>query len=33
MVTQETYLVHTTIKKNLKIADPDATDEQLIEAW
>ena len=32
MVTQETYLVHTTIAKNLRIANPDATDEQLVEA-
>lgn len=32
MVTQETYLIHTTIRKNLKIADPDATDDQMIEA-
>lgn len=32
VVTQETYLVHTSIKKNLKIACPEATDEQLVEA-
>lgn len=32
MVTQETYLVHTTIKENLKIAKPDATDSEIIEA-
>ena len=32
MVTQETYLVHTTVKENLRIAKPDATDEELIEA-
>ena len=32
MVTQETYLIHTTIAGNLRIADPDATHEQLVEA-
>ncbi|MCW5943667.1 MAG: ABC transporter ATP-binding protein [Fimbriimonadaceae bacterium] len=32
MVTQETYLVHTTIAENLRIAKPEATDEELIEA-
>ncbi|MBS1716797.1 MAG: ABC transporter ATP-binding protein [Armatimonadetes bacterium] len=32
MVTQETYLVHTTIRENLLIAKPDATDEELIKA-
>ena len=31
-VTQETYLVHTTIRENLQIAKPDATEEELIEA-
>lgn len=31
-VTQETYLMHTTIRENLRIAKPDATDEELIEA-
>jgi len=31
-VTQETYLLHTTIRENLKVAKPDATDEELIEA-
>lgn len=31
-VTQETYLVHTTIRENLLIAKPDATDEELQEA-
>ncbi len=31
-VTQETYLVHTTIKENLRYAKPDATDEELVEA-
>ena len=32
VVTQETYLVHDTIKENLRYGRPDATDEQLIEA-
>lgn len=32
MVTQETYLVHTSVKENLRIAKPDATDQELIEA-
>ena len=31
-VTQETYLLHTTIRENLKVAKPDATDEELIDA-
>ncbi len=31
-VTQETYLVHASIRENLQIAKPDATDEELIEA-
>jgi ATP-binding cassette subfamily B protein len=31
-VTQETYLVHASIKENLRIAKPEATDEELIEA-
>ena len=31
-VTQETYLVHASIKENLQIAKPEATDEELIEA-
>ncbi|HLO99862.1 MAG TPA: ATP-binding cassette domain-containing protein, partial [Fimbriimonas sp.] len=31
-VTQETYLVHATIKENLRIAKPAATDEELVEA-
>ncbi|HCE00977.1 MAG TPA: ABC transporter [Armatimonadetes bacterium] len=31
-VTQETYLVHTTIKENLRYAKPDATDEEIVEA-
>ena len=32
MVTQETYLVHTTIAENLRIAKPDATQEELEDA-
>lgn len=32
VVTQETYLVHNTIRENLRYGNPDATDEQLIEA-
>ncbi|MDI9641588.1 ABC transporter ATP-binding protein [Kamptonema cortianum] len=31
-VTQETYLMHTTIKENLRIARPEATDEELVTA-
>lgn len=31
-VTQETYLVHTTIRENLLIAKPDATEEEIVEA-
>jgi ATP-binding cassette subfamily B protein len=31
-VTQETYLVHTTVKDNLRYAKPDATDEEIVEA-
>jgi ATP-binding cassette subfamily B protein len=31
-VTQETYLLHTTIRENLKVAKPGATDGELIEA-
>lgn len=31
-VTQETYLMHTTIAENLRIAKPDATHEELIAA-
>ncbi len=32
MVTQETYLIHTTIAENLRIAKPDATLDELIAA-
>ncbi len=32
VVTQETYLSHTTIRENLRQANPDATDEQLWQA-
>ncbi len=31
-VTQETYLMHTTIRENVKVAKPDAKDEEIIEA-
>ncbi|MEQ1821583.1 MAG: ABC transporter ATP-binding protein [Fimbriimonadaceae bacterium] len=31
-VTQETYLLHTTIKDNLQVAKPDATHEELVAA-
>jgi ATP-binding cassette subfamily B protein len=32
MVTQETYLFHATIRANLRYADEDASDEQLVAA-
>jgi ATP-binding cassette subfamily B protein len=32
MVTQETYLIHTTIRENLLIAKPDASDDELVAA-
>jgi len=32
VVTQETYLVHDTIRENLRYGNPDATDDQIIEA-
>jgi ATP-binding cassette, subfamily B, bacterial len=32
MVTQETYLIHSTIKENLRIAKPDASQSELEEA-
>jgi len=32
VVTQETYLVHDTIKENLRYGNPDATDEELVAA-
>lgn len=32
VVTQETYLVHDTIRENLRYGNPDATDEQLMAA-
>ena len=32
MVTQETYLFNANVRDNLRYGDPDATDEQLIEA-
>ncbi|MEP0766313.1 MAG: ABC transporter ATP-binding protein [Fimbriimonadia bacterium] len=31
-VTQETYLLHSTIRENLHVAKPDATDEEMVEA-
>ncbi|HRF60822.1 MAG TPA: ABC transporter ATP-binding protein [Fimbriimonadaceae bacterium] len=31
-VTQETYLVHATVKENLLLAKPDATDDDLVAA-
>lgn len=31
-VTQETYLMHTTIKENMRVARPDATDAEIIDA-
>jgi len=32
VVTQETYLVHDTVRENLRYANPDATDAELIAA-
>jgi ATP-binding cassette subfamily B protein len=32
IVTQETYLFHSTIRENLLYAKPDATDDELVEA-
>jgi ATP-binding cassette subfamily B protein len=32
VVSQETYLLHTTIKENLRYAKPGATDEQIVAA-
>ena len=32
VVSQETYLLHTTIGENLRYARPDATDEQIVAA-
>lgn len=32
IVSQETYLLHSTIAENLRFAKPDATDEELVEA-
>lgn len=31
-VTQETYLMHTTVRENLKVAKPGATDDELVAA-
>ncbi len=32
VVTQENYLLHTTVRENLRVARPDATDEQIVAA-
>ena len=32
MVTQDTYLLHTTIRENLRYAKPDATQDEIEEA-
>jgi len=32
VVSQETYLLHTTVRENLRYAKPDATDEEIEEA-
>jgi ATP-binding cassette subfamily B protein len=32
VVTQETYLVHDTVRENLRYGNPDATDEELVAA-
>ncbi len=32
VVSQETYLLHTTIRENLRYAKPDATDEEIVAA-
>jgi ATP-binding cassette, subfamily B, bacterial len=32
VVSQETYLLHTTVRENLRYARPDATDEQIVAA-
>ncbi|WP_067501851.1 ABC transporter ATP-binding protein [Actinoplanes sp. TFC3] len=32
VVSQETYLLHTTVRENLRYAKPDATDEQIEQA-
>ncbi len=32
LVSQETYLFHATVAENLRFAEPDATDEQLVAA-
>jgi ATP-binding cassette subfamily B protein len=31
-VTQETYLLHCSVRDNLKVAKPEATDEEMVEA-
>ena len=32
VVSQETYLLHATVRENLRHANPDATDEQIVDA-
>jgi len=32
VVSQETYLLHTTVRENLRYAKPDATDAEIVEA-
>ncbi|MEV6347381.1 ABC transporter ATP-binding protein [Actinoplanes sp. NPDC051851] len=32
VVSQETYLLHTTVRENLRYAKPDATDEEIVAA-
>lgn len=32
VVSQETYLLHTTVRENLRYAKPDATDDEIIDA-
>ncbi|WP_176730638.1 ABC transporter ATP-binding protein [Micromonospora mirobrigensis] len=32
VVSQETYLLHTTVRENLRYARPDATDDEIVEA-
>ncbi len=32
VVSQETYLLHTTIRENLRYAKPDATEDEIVEA-
>ncbi len=32
VVSQETYLLHTTVRENLRYAKPDATDDEIVDA-